>query len=115
MTERYSQVFGLLDKADKVTAIVNAGLTDARNRMESFNRRKQAKETMLRSFNLSDEQINGILAADGLDGDASADKGRLDSGAELLSALATLAKHAPSLRHYIIGSADGKELVNDLF
>lgn len=115
MNDRYTAVFGILAKADKVAEIVNNGLTDAKNRMNAFERRKTAKIDLMRSFNLSDEQINGMLAVEGLDGDTGADKGRVDSGAELLAALATLAKHHASLKHYLTGSAEGKELINDLF
>lgn len=113
---RFTQVLGMASRADKVIAIIEASVNDARNRVESFNRRREAKMALYSSFGLADEQIKGLMAADGLDDEkiVKADLGRVAGGDALIGAFKILGENVPALKHYLSTEA-GREFVNDLF
>ena len=113
---RFTQVLGIVNKAEKVMDLVREGANDAKNRVEAFERRKSAKMALYASFGLAEEQIKGLMAADGLDDENAikADQGRVEAADKVIGALETLAKNAGVLKHYLTSKA-GIELVNDLF
>lgn len=114
MAKRNDTFFSLVSKSDKVIDLAEAQINDAKVKREAMERQKRAKLNLYQSLKLTDEQVEAMLAADGLNADDSANEGRIDATARVVAALQALKKDFPTLKH-ILGSEAGKQIVNDSF